>query len=220
MVASATGGPQETEDHSHDIYTLANIITVLRLMLVPFFFAVLISGRSDLLAFFLFALAGSTDWLDGQIARRTGTVTEIGKAIDPLVDRLLLAAGVVGLFLVGRLPLWIPLLLLVRDAYLLGGATYLARHRVKRPAVVYSGKATTMVLLVGFSGLILDWPVMSGLGVSEAAWLPGLTEAPVAVWIWFVYVGVLMSVSTAIVYTLQASAAVRDARTAAKGENR
>ena len=100
---------------------------MLRLILVPLFFAALVNGTNDTLSFLLFAIAASTDWVDGQIARRTGTVTDLGKAIDPLVDRLLIASAVVGLYLENRLPLWIVLVLLARDLYLLGGAWVLAR---------------------------------------------------------------------------------------------
>ena len=135
-------GPlSEPPDSAHDVYTVANIITVLRLILVPLFFAALVNGTNDTLSFLLFAVAASTDWVDGQIARRTGTVTDLGKAIDPLVDRLLIASAVVGLYLEGRLPLWIVLVLLARDLYLLGGAWVLARAGAQRIQVAYIGKA-------------------------------------------------------------------------------
>jgi cardiolipin synthase (CMP-forming) len=207
------------EEHSQDIYTVANIITVLRLILVPFFFAVLISGpwegrtlSSDVVAFIVFAVAASTDWLDGQIARRTGTVTEIGKAIDPLVDRLLIASGVLGLYIVGRLPLWIVLFLLARDAYLLGGAAYLARNRAGRVPVIFLGKLTTALLLIGFSALILNWPLTPGLGVTAAQWLPGMGFEPHGFGIWFVYAGILTSLLTAIIYTRSAAHTLERAR--------
>jgi len=203
-------GHSTPEDHSHDIYTLANIITVMRLMMVPFAFDVLISNRSDVLAFALFALAASTDWLDGQIARRTGTVTELGKAFDPVVDRLLIAAGVLGLYLVDRLPLWLVVLLLVRDAYLLAGAALLAQQRRKRIPVIYVGKATTMLLLAGFSGLILGWPEVPGLGwFGTAQVLPGFGQEPVILWIWLVYAGTVLSMITAALYTVTAVRSLR-----------
>lgn len=218
MQPPGSENPVQPEDHSHDIYTVANIITVLRLILVPFFFAVFISGpwegralSSDALAFLVFAIAASTDWLDGQIARRTGTVTEIGKAIDPLVDRLLIASGVLGLYIVGRLPLWIVLLLLARDAYLLGGSAYLARRRAGRVPVVYIGKVTTALLLVGFSALILNWPLVPGAGITDIRWLPGLGADPVGLGIWFVYLGIATSLLTAGIYTVHASRAVAKA---------
>ena len=189
---------QESEEHIHDLWTVANIVTVLRLMLVPFAFAALISeGTDDVVAFLLFAAAASTDWLDGQIARRTGTVTAIGKAIDPLVDRLLIASGVVGLYIVGRLSIWIMLVLIARDVYLLWGAWRLERYRLQMP-VTYLGKATTAILLVGFSLLILNWPTIEILDVRE----------PVGMLM--VYAGIALSLTSAVHYTFKARRMVRD----------
>jgi len=197
----------QTEDHSRDIYTVANIITVLRLMLVPLFVSVFLSGRSDTLAFFLFVLAASTDWLDGQIARRTGTVTAIGKAIDPLVDRLLIASGVICLYIEDRIPLWIVLVLIARDVYLLYGAWRLEHHHFQ-VNVNYVGKITTATLLTGFSLLILGWPTIPGLGiVTGEPWesaLPGFGTQPTPVGIWFVYVGLVFSLIAAAQYTAMA----------------
>jgi len=202
--------PPSDEDHRRDVYTLANIITVLRLILVPIFFAVLVSGRSDVIAFILFAVAASTDWLDGQIARRTGTVTEIGKAIDPLVDRLLIAFGVLGVYLLGRVPLWIVAVLLFRDLYLLAGATYMARRRVSSFPVIFIGKLTTALLLIGFSDLILNWPQVPGLGIVDSPQLPGFGSAPAALGIWFVYAGTATSIASAVVYTSMAARAIAE----------
>ena len=189
-------------DHSRDIYTIANIITVLRLMLVPFFFAVLIRPRPrNFAAFVLFAVAASTDWLDGQIARRTGTVTTLGQAIDPLVDRLLIAAGVFGLWIIGRLPGWIVFVLMARDVYLGYGIWRLEQIHHRRVAVTFPGKITTALLLVGFAGLVLGWPPVPGAGLIDSRFLPGLGHMPAMLGIWFVYLGMLFSVGTAIQYT-------------------
>lgn len=201
-----------TQDRAHDVYTVANIITVLRLVLVPFFFSVLITDGHDILSFSLFALAASTDWLDGQIARRTGTVTELGKIIDPLVDRLLIAAGVLGLFLVGRLPGWIVAVLFARDAYLLAGAWVLERAHAPRVPVIYVGKVTTALLLVGFSGAILNMPKVPGLGLVELQALPGLGTTPTALAMWFIYAGLVTSLVTAGMYTVYAYRNLKAAR--------
>lgn len=181
----------DSEDHLHDIWTVANVITVLRLLLIPFFFSVLLSDRSDVLAFALFVTAASSDWLDGMIARRTGTVTALGKIIDPLVDRLLLASGVVGLYLIGRLPLWLVGILVARDAYLLWGA-YRLEHYGKRMPVTVLGKATTAVLLTGFSMLILGWPYV------EIANREVFLGEPV------VYTGLVLSLVSAVHYRVLA----------------
>lgn len=205
MVDDRAPNPEHHTDVSHDIYTVANVITVLRLILVPIFFAVLITGTNDVLAFILFALAASTDWLDGQIARRTGTVTEIGKAIDPLVDRLLIASGVLGLYIERRLPLWILIVLLARDLYLGYGVWRMERYYRKRLSVSYAGKVTTTLLLVGFSLLILNWPQVPGLGLVNSVYLPGWGDQPAALGIWFVYAGVVFSLGTAVQYTVRAN---------------
>jgi len=206
---------EEPHEIHRTVYSVANFVTVARLLLVPFFFSTLISGenqRSRLVAFVIYAVAASTDWLDGQIARRTNTVTQFGKTVDPLVDRLLLAAGVVGLYLVGDLPLWIPVLLILRDVYLLTGASVLERRSAMLP-VSDLGKATTAVLLFGFSLLILGWPVVDGLGVIERSWLPGLGSASAPLGILFIYIGIVLSVSTAAKYTAAAIGALRGSST-------
>lgn len=192
------------QDHPEQIYTVANVITVVRLLLVPFAFSVLVSRDNDTLAFVLFALAGASDFVDGQIARRTHTVTEIGKIIDPLVDRFLIAAGVVGLYAVHRLPLWVLVVLIGRDVFLLSGMARLRKLGVHRVDVLFIGKLTTILLLFGFSGLILNWPVQPGLSMTSLSAFPGFTSAPVSVWIWFVYGGLLCSVVTAISYVVVA----------------
>lgn len=204
----------------HTVYSVANLITILRLLLVPFFFAVLVGGdseRSRLTAFVIFAIAASTDWVDGQIARRTHTVTQIGKIIDPLVDRLLLAAGVLGLYLIGEIPLWMPVVLLARDVYLLYGSYVLERHHVIL-RVSRVGKVTTAVLLTGFSSLIAAWPMVDGLGVVDSPALPGWGSEPVPLGIWFVYAGIVLSLATAVQYTVQARHALNEAVVRERGE--
>lgn len=206
-----TGAPGRHDGERHGVYSVANLVTLLRLLIVPFFFAVLVSGseRSRLAAFGLYVLAASTDWVDGQIARRTHTVTELGKVIDPLVDRLLLASGVIGLYVIGVLPLWIPALLVARDVYLLYGS-WVLEHKGIRLSVVYIGKVTTAVLLTGFSSLIADWPTVPAVMSGGPSWLPGASGVDVPLGIYFVYAGIVLSLITAGLYTKLARAAVHE----------
>ena len=217
MVVEERDAQPVPEEVHHTVYSVANLITIMRLLLVPFFFTVLVDAdgaRGRLTAFLIYAIAASTDWIDGQIARRTHTVTQFGKIVDPLVDRLLLASGVVGLYLIDVLPLWIPLVLIARDIYLLQGAYRLERYRVILP-VTYTGKLTTAVLFVGFSSLIAGWPELGGAGLLSSSWLPGLGSSPAPLGIWFVYVGIVLSLSAAVQYTVIARRA-RDAAIAAE----
>ena len=218
MVDEREAGTDEQVVH-HTVYSVANLITILRLILVPFFFTALVDAQNErgrLVAFIIYAVAASTDWIDGQIARRTNTVTQFGKVVDPLVDRLLLASGVVGLYLIDVLPLWIPVVLLGRDLYLLYGAYLLERHGVLLP-VTRAGKWTTAVLLTGFSSLIAGWPEVGGLGIIDSVQLPGLGAVPEALGIFFVYVGIVLSLSAAAQYTVRALRARRAAVEATKG---
>ena len=201
-----------SKDHSADVFSIANIITVLRLVLIPIFYWALVWGGNDTLAFVLFVVTASTDWLDGMIARRTGTVTNIGKVIDPLVDRLLIAAALIGLYVVGRVPLWLLLLLVARDVYLLYGAWVLERHG-RRLDVTVLGKATTAVLLAGFAGLIwnvasIEVPVLATFEIASESLTLGGTR-PVGAYI--VCLGVFLSLSAAVQYTVLARRAYREA---------
>jgi cardiolipin synthase len=170
--------------------------------LVPLAFSVLVTGQHDYLAFTLFAVASLSDFVDGQIARRTNTVTSVGQAMDPLVDRFLIAAGVIGLYTVGRLPLWILLLLIGRDVILLIGLALVKRFGGGTVRVVFIGKLTTTLLLVGFSGLIANIPRVSGLGWTHSLLLPGLNSGRAAIWIWFVYLGIMCSMLTFLCYVV------------------
>lgn len=198
--------PAPAEDApSGDVYSVANMITILRLLLTPVFFTVLVigEGKYDVVAFFLFVVAASTDFLDGMVARRTGTVTTLGKAMDPLVDRLLIAFGVLGLYLLDRLPLWVVVILVLRDVYLLYGAWVLERHGRRMP-VLYIGKATTVVLLTGFSVLMVAGPPSAP---RDLLGIPLLQIGLV-----LVYVGIVMSLTTAVLYTIAARRELASAR--------
>ena len=83
----------QQEQVTNKICTLANLVSAVRLCMVPAYL-VLLLDEHDVLAAFMFALAASTDFVDGQLARRTHTVSRLGQLLDPAVDRLLMIAGV------------------------------------------------------------------------------------------------------------------------------
>ena len=136
-----TGGnaAQEGQQVTNKVLTAPNVISAVRLCLVPVFLVLLLNGF-DLAATLLFALAAGTDWVDGQVARRTNQVSKLGQLLDPAVDRILMISGVVGLLAVGRLPLWIVAVVLARDALLLFGGAFLLKRFHARVAVVYPGR--------------------------------------------------------------------------------
>ena len=108
----------------------------MRLCLVPVYLWLLLSGF-NLAATLVFAAAAASDFIDGQLARRTHTVSKLGQILDPAVDRILMITGVLGVFLVGRIPLWVIVVVVLRDAYLLiGGAWLLSRYRIRVPSSI------------------------------------------------------------------------------------
>lgn len=192
---------QKTEEVTNRIFTLPNVISFIRLCMVPVYMVLLLNG-CDLLATFMFALAAGTDWIDGQLARRTNCVSKLGQLLDPAVDRILMSCGVIGLMLVGRLPVWIVVVVLGRDLMLLVGGAYLLKRYHERVAVIYPGKVATTFLFVGFAGLLLNMPLIGGLGWFEASWLPGFGSEACSWGIWFVYAGLLLGLFTTLYYVL------------------
>ena len=105
---------------SGNMWNLPNMLTMVRIVIVPIFLGALLSADGTsvgwrLIATTLFVLAMVTDKLDGDIARKRGLVTNFGKIADPIADKALMSAALLGLWAIDVLPLWIPLVILVRE---------------------------------------------------------------------------------------------------------
>lgn len=203
-----------SEYPSNQIFTISNFITVLRLVLTVVFFYLFVTDFNRYIALAIYAVAASTDWLDGQIARRTKTVSWLGKLLDPVVDRALLFTGVLGLVWRGELPTWICVVIIARDIYLACGNAIVRRYHKRPIDVVYTGKAATALLMTGFSFMLLGLPVVSGpaLFPQWGAWLPGLDGSAQPLGIYLVYLGVIFSLLTAVIYTVKGYRAARSAQ--------
>ncbi|HWX44788.1 MAG TPA: CDP-diacylglycerol--glycerol-3-phosphate 3-phosphatidyltransferase [Solirubrobacteraceae bacterium] len=96
---------------------LPNVLTVLRIMLVPVLVAALLGNTpaGDVLAAIVFALASLTDFVDGYLARSRGSVTTFGKLMDPLADKLLIIAALLSLVSLGRMPAWVAMVIIARE---------------------------------------------------------------------------------------------------------
>lgn len=194
---------------STQVLTVANVITFCRLALTIVFLFLFATGTNRAAALVCYVVAAATDFLDGQVARRTQTVSWLGKIMDPIMDRVLLFTGVLGLLIMGELPLWVPVFVIGRDVYLAVGGLILQRYRRRPIDVAYVGKTATALLMFGFCDLLLGLPVIPGLGLVDAVWLPGLNDQASAFGILFVYAGVICSLITAVVYTAEGVRIVR-----------
>lgn len=142
------GSEQGAGRGSNAIVTLPNIISALRIVLIPVFVWMIGNEGTRALGIVAFAAVAATDWVDGAIARRTGRVSELGKVLDPVADRLVIAAGLLALVVAELFPLWAAAAILARDvAVLAGGALVLATRGV-RIDVRFIGKVATFSLML------------------------------------------------------------------------
>ncbi|CAJ1506024.1 CDP-diacylglycerol--glycerol-3-phosphate 3-phosphatidyltransferase [[Mycobacterium] burgundiense] len=162
----------------------ANLLTALRLVLVPVFLLVLFAGdghefANRIAAFAIFTVAVITDRLDGQLARKYNMVTEFGMLADPIADKLLIGSALIGLSMLGDLPWWVTVVILVREI----GITVLRFAVLRRGVIPASrgGKLKALVQAVGIGLFVLPldaWPtvwhttasVVMGLAILLTVW--------------------------------------------------
>jgi cardiolipin synthase len=142
-------GKRQGEDR---ILSLPNAVTTVRLVLIPVFVWLLAEPRRRgwFTAAILLAALGITDGLDGQLARRLGQVTNLGKVLDTVADRVLLATAVIGALAVGAVPVGIAVATIAREGVVATSAVALALAGARRIDVVPLGKAGTFGLMCAF----------------------------------------------------------------------
>ena len=186
------------------ILSLPNVVTTARLVLIPYFVYLLVQPhhRGWWPAAVLLAALGSTDWVDGQLARRLDQVTTLGKVLDPTADRLLLATATVGILAVGAVPLPVAVIALAREGLVAVAAVGLALAGARRIDVTMIGKA-------GAFGMMVAFPLFLA-GHSDIGWHH---TALVLAWVAAV-IGLTLGWASIVVYVPLARAAVRDGRAA------
>jgi CDP-diacylglycerol--glycerol-3-phosphate 3-phosphatidyltransferase len=143
---------------------IANKLTILRVILIPFFLLALYllpENTGNYIGVGLFVFASLTDWLDGYIARSRNLVTTFGKFMDPLADKLLVSAALIYLVDIGTIPAWIVIIIISRE-FIISGFRLVAADNGTVIAASYFGKiktAVTMVMIIyvllGFTGEIM-----------------------------------------------------------------
>jgi CDP-diacylglycerol--glycerol-3-phosphate 3-phosphatidyltransferase len=172
------------------VANVANVLTGIRIVLVPVFLAALFVGDGHetywrVVAFIVFATAVITDRFDGAVARSYDMVTEFGKLADPIADKALIGAALIGLSMLGDLPWWVTVVVLVREV----GVTIL-RLAVLRNGVIPAsrgGKLKTLVQAVAIGLFILPL---------HGQWLAGA-------WV-FMWAAIVLTVVTGVDYVVSA----------------
>jgi cardiolipin synthase len=140
---------------------LPNLLTLFRIALIPVFVRVFFSGEPNAYgwAFFVYALAGFTDVLDGIIARRFHLQSKLGTVLDPLADKLMLLTVLLTLYVADLIPLIILLVPLAKELFMIGGGIYLyfiREERVVIPSNIFGKLSTVMFFLAITTVLLLD----------------------------------------------------------------
>lgn len=138
--------------------TTANKITMVRILMIPFFiyFALQADKTSLIIALVLFCLASVTDFLDGYIARKYNQVTDFGKFVDPLADKLLVTAALLIFIEKGIFPAWMVFIVLARE-FIITSLRNVAAAKGKVLAASWTGKVKTCVQI---AGIIIDFFVL------------------------------------------------------------
>jgi cardiolipin synthase len=166
------------------IFTIPNVLSVIRLLCIPLFLWLLFEDDNRAGAAGLLAGLGATDWVDGYIARHFDQTSTLGKILDPTADRLLLLVGVFAILLDGSVPPVVAIMTLAREALVAILALVLAALGARRIDVTWSGKAGTFGLLFAFPFFLTSESTIGWRDTAEVlAWLcavPGLFFSYVA----------------------------------------
>lgn len=140
---------------------LPNKLTVLRVIMIPFFVVFMLTdlggAYSNYIALVIFCVASLTDMLDGKIARKYNLVTNFGKFMDPLADKLLVSSAMICLIPMGKLPAWIVIVIISRE-FIISGFRLVASDSGIVIAASYWGKFKTVSQMFMIIFLILDLP--------------------------------------------------------------
>jgi cardiolipin synthase len=176
------------------VFNVPNTISFIRLALIPLFIWLVFVPQEYGWAGVLLGIIGATDWIDGYIARRYDQVTELGKFLDPLADRIAVAVAVIAGLIAGVLPAWFGIALIVRELVIGVGALYGWMNGVTKLEVRFLGKAATLALYFAVSGFYLG----VGFSVDWLVWLAYVFGIPGLVMYYWVAVQYLGDMRNAI----------------------
>ncbi|SCL26834.1 CDP-alcohol phosphatidyltransferase family protein [Micromonospora inyonensis] len=191
----------DTVDRAADagsrVWTLPNLISFVRLLGVPLFLYLFLTVEADVAAIVVLAIGGTTDWVDGWVARRLRQVSRLGELLDPFADRLYILATLLAFTAREVVPWQFTAALLGRELLLLGALAVLRRHGYGPPPVHYVGKTATFVLLAAFPILLL------------AATTPAVATAAAAIGWGLAWWGLVLYWVAGVFYVVQAGQLVR-----------
>jgi cardiolipin synthase (CMP-forming) len=172
MLPVVSNSPNTKRSGDDRIFTVPNVFSLFRLLLVPVFVWLLFAKDNRLQAALLLAGIGGTDWVDGWYARKFNQVSTLGKILDPAADRILLGVGAISIIIDGSIPRWLGIVIVVREIVVSVAVLALAAGGARRIDVQWSGKAATMGLMIAFPLFLLSKSTVAAADVFRtAAWI-------------------------------------------------
>ena len=192
-----TGGVAEPNEVPLDrVLTIPNLLSIGRLALFAWFLQSLFGTDARLAAAIALSIAGVTDFLDGYVARHFHQVSDLGKILDPTVDRMMTTGTIISLMVYGALPLWLGAIVLFREVGISVAAIAMAARGVRTVEVLFIGK-------VGTFGFMVAMPILL---YSHA---PGVLERDLGVLAWVILVpSILCAFVAAAAYVPKARGAL------------
>ncbi|MCU1523789.1 MAG: CDP-diacylglycerol--glycerol-3-phosphate 3-phosphatidyltransferase, partial [Microbacteriaceae bacterium] len=172
--------PQQRNQVSSRIFTIPNVLSFIRLLLVPVFLALIVVGQ-DGLALLVLVVSSVTDFLDGVLARGLNQVSRLGQLLDPAADRLFIFAALIGLAIRDVIPWWLFVIIVGRDVMLLVLGVVLANHGYGPLPVHHLGKVATFCLFYALPILMI------GQAFPGTVWLTAPIGWAFAIWGAFLY---------------------------------
>ncbi|MGA7096724.1 MAG: CDP-alcohol phosphatidyltransferase family protein [Acidimicrobiia bacterium] len=176
-------------DSSNRILTIPNVVSFVRLLGIPVFWWALLVDDNVALAAWLVFFIGWTDWIDGYLARRLDQVSELGKALDPIADRLLIASALVGGLIAGVLPVWFAWGTIAREVLVGLLAITLAARGGGTIAVRYVGKVATFLLYGAIPAFYLAEANFLEPLMRPLAWVTGIAGLILYWYVAVLYIG-------------------------------
>jgi cardiolipin synthase len=169
--------------------TVPNLVSGLRVLAVPYFWYVLLGQESVGLAAALIFIIGGTVWIDGYLARRLNQISEVGKFLDPLADRLMIASALVGGLIAGVLPALIAWGLIAREGLVGAGTVMLASRGLGRLEVLWLGKLATFLLYGALPSFYFTAAGILPWLFGPPAWISGVMGLLLYWYVGFQYAG-------------------------------
>jgi len=142
---------------------ISNTFSILRLLsAIPLVYAV--SQNNNILLISLLFFSGISDWADGFFARRRNEITEIGKMLDPLADKVFLGSGIIAMLIYSEVPIWFASVVIGRDVLILIASVIISRKVKFVLPSVWIGKITFLILALVVTGIYYKLPYFSSIG--------------------------------------------------------